>query len=83
METTVLRTVDVRHTGRALGALPGVLAVTADPIRQQLVVRYDPNTIDARGLARAALPFDLAISRLAQALLWSPRLVVFSFALAA
>lgn len=33
---------ETRHARRLMDGLPGVLSVTADPIRGQLVVRFDP-----------------------------------------
>jgi hypothetical protein len=37
-------------------ALPGVSSVTADPLRGQLMVRYDPTEVEARHIRRAVRP---------------------------
>jgi hypothetical protein len=49
----VLGSTDPAHAGSAALALPGVAAVTADPERCQLLVRYDPREVEASRIRRA------------------------------
>ena len=52
----VLGSADPAHAGSAALALPGVAAVTADPERCQLLVRYDPREVEAAHIRRAVRP---------------------------
>ena len=52
----VLGSTDPAEAGTAALALPGVAAVTADPRRGQLLVRYDPTEIEAQRIRRAVRP---------------------------
>jgi hypothetical protein len=52
----VLGSADPAHAGSAALALPGVAAVTADPERCQLLVRYDPSAVEASHIRRAVRP---------------------------
>jgi copper chaperone CopZ len=52
----VLGSADPANTGRAALTLPGVSSVTADPNRGQLVIRYDPNKVEAQHIRRAVRP---------------------------
>jgi hypothetical protein len=63
----VLGSADPAHAGYAALALPGVAAVTADPERCQLLVRYDPGEVEPSHIRRAVRPElidDAAASRL-------------------
>jgi len=52
----VLGSSNPAHAGSAALALPGVSAVTADPHRGQLMVRYDPSEVEAHHIRRAIRP---------------------------
>jgi hypothetical protein len=52
----VLGSNDPAHAGTAALALPGVAGVTADPGRGQLMVRYDPDEVEAQHIRRAVRP---------------------------
>ena len=52
----VLGLADPTQAGPAALALPGVAAVTADPERGQLLVRYDPREVRADRIRRAVRP---------------------------
>ena len=52
----VLGSADPAHAGSAALALPGVACVTADPSRCQLLVRYDPEAVEAALIRRAVRP---------------------------
>src|SRR4051812_45280197 len=55
----VLGSADPAHAGSAALALPGVAAVTADPERCQLLVRYDPREVEASDIRRVVRPEPL------------------------
>jgi len=52
----VLGSADPAHAGFAALALRGVAAVTADPERSQLLVRYDPREVEASDIRRVVRP---------------------------
>lgn len=52
----VLGSADPAQAGSAALALPGVAAVTADPERHQLLVRYDPREVEAAHIRRVVRP---------------------------
>jgi hypothetical protein len=56
----VLGSADPAHAGSAALALRGVAAVTADPERCQLLVRYDPSEVEAALIRRVVRP-DLPV----------------------
>jgi hypothetical protein len=63
----VLGVADPTERGHAALALHGVAAVTADPGRRQLVVRYDPQEVGVDRIRRAVRPeldFDPSAVRL-------------------
>jgi hypothetical protein len=65
----VLGSIDPAHAGSAALALPGVAAVTADPERCQLLVRYDPLEVEASRIRRAVRPEHLDDATAARLLL--------------
>jgi len=63
----VLGLADPTERGHAALALHGVAAVTADPGRGQLLVRYDPREVGADCIRRAVRPeleFEASATRL-------------------
>lgn len=49
-----------RGLAEVLRGLPGVLSVAADPVRRQLIVRFDPRVTDERALRAALWPRRVA-----------------------